>query len=120
VRMPGPDGESVMHAEIAIGDSTIMIGEECPDWGVLSPQTLKGSPVCIHLYVDDVDALFDRAVAAGAKAVMPVRDMFWGDRYARLVDPYGHHWSLATPGPGPDLEATAVAEAQFDKMLDTP
>ena len=68
----------------------------------------------------DVDASVERAVAAGATLLHGPEDMFWGDRYARLVDPYGHHWSLATPGPGPDLEATAVAEAQFDKMLDTP
>ena len=67
-----------------------------------------------------MDASVERAVAAGATLSYGPEDMFWGDRYARLVDPFGHHWSMATPGPGPDPEATAAAEAQFDKMLDTP
>lgn len=96
MRMPGPDGQSVMHAELKIGDSCVMICDEAPDWGALSPQSLNGSPVTIHLYVPDADAVYQRAVSAGARATMPLSDMFWGDRYGKLVDPYGHHWSVAT------------------------
>ena len=86
----------VMHAMIRIGDSAIMLSDEFPDWGSFSPKSLKGSPVTIHLYVKDVDAAVQRAVAAGAKITMPVADMFWGDRYGQLEDPFGHHWSIAT------------------------
>ncbi|HET6371675.1 MAG TPA: VOC family protein [Candidatus Polarisedimenticolia bacterium] len=94
-RMPGPDG-SVMHAEIKIGDSRLMINDEFPSYGKLGPKSIGGSPVTLHLYVTDVDALFDRAVKAGAKATMPLADMFWGDRYGQVEDPYGHQWSLGT------------------------
>jgi uncharacterized glyoxalase superfamily protein PhnB len=96
MRMPGPDGQSIMHAEIRIGDSHIMLNDEFPDWGKVSPQALNGSPVTIHLYVNNVDAVFNKAVQAGATAVMPVTDMFWGDRYGYLQDPFGHCWSVAT------------------------
>ncbi len=93
-RMPGPDGKSIMHAEIKIGNSVVMVcdefGEQCK-----GPQTLGGSPVALHLYVQDAKAAYDRAVKAGAKATMPLQDMFWGDRYGRLTDPYGHEWSIA-------------------------
>ena len=85
-----------MHASIRIGDSAVMLNDEFPDWGVLGPKALKGSAVTIHLYVDDVDAVVARAVGAGAKVTMPVADMFWGDRYGILEDPYGHKWSVAT------------------------
>ncbi len=94
-RMPGPDG-GIMHAELRIGDSALMLAGEFPDMGCVGPQTLGGSPVTLHLYVKDCDALFDRAVKAGAKELMPIEDQFWGDRYGKLEDPYGHHWSIAT------------------------
>ena len=94
-RMPGPGGK-LMHASIRIGDSAVMLVDEMPEWGSLGPKVLKGSPVVIHLYVDDVDAFTARAVAAGAKVTMPVADMFWGDRYCQLEDPFGHRWSVAT------------------------
>ena len=94
-RLPGPDGR-IMHAAIRIGDSTVMLVDEMPEWGALGPKSLKGSPVTIHLYVSDVDAFVDRAVKAGAKVTMPVADQFWGDRYGKLEDPFGHHWSVAT------------------------
>jgi len=94
-RLPGEVGK-LMHAMIRIGDSAIMLVDEFPDWGMLGPMSLKGSPVTIHLYVEDVDATVERAVAAGAKITMPVEDMFWGDRYGRVEDPFGHHWSIAT------------------------
>ncbi len=94
-RVPGPQGK-LLHALIRIGDSTVMLVDEFPDWGSIGPKSLKGSPVTIHLYTQDVDALFKQAVAAGAKVAMPVEDMFWGDRYGKLEDPFGHHWSVAT------------------------
>jgi PhnB protein len=85
-----------LHAAIQIGDSTVMLTDEWPQMEALGPNALKGSPVTIHLYVDDVDAFTARAVAAGAKMKMPVNDMFWGDRYGQLEDPFGHRWSVAT------------------------
>ncbi len=94
-RLPAPDGK-LAHGSFRIGDSIIMINEERPDWGVLGPKTLKGSPVVIHLYVDDVDAVFTQAVRAGAKEAMPLTEMFWGDRYGKVEDPFGHSWSIAT------------------------
>ena len=94
-RLPGPDGK-LMHAMIRIGGSAVMLVDEMPQWGAVGPKSLKGSPVTLHLYVEDVDAAVKRAVAAGAKVTMPVEDMFWGDRYGKLEDPFGHHWSVAT------------------------
>lgn len=94
-RMPGPDG-GVMHAEIKIGSSMLMIADEFPDMGCLSPKTLNGSPVTIHMYVPDCDAVFKKATQAGAEPIMPPADMFWGDRYGKLKDPFGHSWSVAT------------------------
>jgi PhnB protein len=94
MRIPAPDGK-LMHAMIRIGDSAVMLVDEFPDWGCLGPKT-RGTSVTIHLAVENVDALFNRAVAAGATAKMPVQDMFWGDRYGMVVDPFGHAWSIAT------------------------
>jgi PhnB protein len=95
VRLPGPNGR-LMHAVIRIFGDAVMLVDEMPEWGALSPKSLKGSPVTLHLYVEDVDAAVKRAVGAGAKVTMPVEDMFWGDRYGKIEDPFGHHWSLAT------------------------
>jgi PhnB protein len=94
-RMPGPDGR-VMHAELQVGDSRLMLSDESPEMGAKSPATLKGTPVSLLLYVTDVDASFKQAVAAGAKDVAPPADMFWGDRWARVADPFGHEWQIAT------------------------
>ncbi len=94
-RMPQPDGK-IAHAEIKIGDSVIMIGEESPQMNAQSPQALKGTPVSIFLYLEDVDSVFKKAIAAGGKQDAPVQDMFWGDRYGKLTDPFGHQWQLAT------------------------
>ncbi len=94
-RMPGPNGK-LMHGAFRIGDSTIMLADEWPEHGSFSPIALKGSPVVIHLYLPDVDASLAQAVAAGATQTMPATDMFWGDRYGQVVDPYGHRWALAT------------------------
>ena len=91
----GPDGK-VMHAELLIGDSIIMLSDEFPEFGCLSPQSVGGSPMGLHIYLDGVDAAFDRAVKAGAEIEMPVADQFWGDRYGKLKDPFGHKWSIGT------------------------
>lgn len=94
-RLNAPDGK-VAHAELAIGDSTVMLADEMPGWGNQSPQALGGSAVAMAIYVDDVDAQFDRALAAGATEQSPVQDHFYGDRSGTLVDPFGHVWTVAT------------------------
>jgi PhnB protein len=94
-RLPGPDGR-LMHAQIRIGDSAIMLVDEFADRGCLGPKSLKGTPVTLHLYVEDADTFAAQAVAAGAKITLPLEDMFWGDRYGQVEDPFGHHWSVAT------------------------
>jgi uncharacterized glyoxalase superfamily protein PhnB len=96
MQMAGKDGK-LMHGAIEINGAMVMLVDENPQWGALSPKSLKGTPVTVHLYVDDVDAFVDRAVKAGATLRMPVADMFWGDRYGVIVDPFGHSWSVATP-----------------------
>ena len=95
MRMPGPDG-TVMHAEIKIGDSPIMLADENPEMGFRGPASLGGSPVGILIYVEDVDALFAQAIAAGGKEQRPLADQFYGDRSGTLEDPYGHVWTVAT------------------------
>jgi PhnB protein len=96
VRLPGKDGK-LMHACLSINGSSVMLVDESPQYGMLGPKALKGTPVTIHLVVADVDKAVERAVSTGAKLVMPVADMFWGDRYGQIEDPFGHRWSLATP-----------------------
>jgi PhnB protein len=93
--MPGPDGK-VGHAELTVGDSVIMLADEFPEMGVVGPKTVGGTPVTIHVYVEDVDVVFDRALKAGASALRPVEDKFYGDRGGEFQDPFGHHWSIAT------------------------
>jgi uncharacterized glyoxalase superfamily protein PhnB len=93
LRMPGPDGR-IMHAEISIGNSIIMLGEEM--MGSKSAETLGASPIGFYVYVEDVDAAFKKAVSAGAKETMPIEDMFWGDRVGQVQDPYGYKWMVAT------------------------
>ena len=94
-RMDGPQGK-IGHAELRIGDSMIMLADEMPGTACRSPQSLGGTTVNMFLYVNDVDAAFKQAEAAGAKVDMPATDMFWGDRYGKLTDPFGHTWSMAT------------------------
>ena len=93
-RMPGPDGQNTLHAEMQIGDSTLMLSDENPDWGTKSPQTLGGTPIVLHLYVEDADAVFNQAVAADCEVTQAIHDAFWGDRYARIIDPFGHAWAI--------------------------
>ena len=95
VRMPGPHG-SIAHAEVKIGNSMLMLADENKERGQLSPDSIGGSPCSIMFYADDVDEVFKRAVAAGAKTEMPPADMFWGDRMGNIVDPFGHKWAIAT------------------------
>ncbi len=103
-RMGTPDGK-IAHAELKIGDSMIMLSDEMMEYK--SPQSLGGSPVSIFLYVEDVDSVFNKAVQAGAKGDTPPADMFWGDRYGKLTDPFGHSWGIAT-----HIEDVAPAEME--------
>jgi len=109
VRMDGPDGK-IAHAEIKIGDSVIMLADEMPGAGSRSPQSLGGTTGGIFLYVENADAVFNQAVSAGAQVEAPLADMFWGDRYGRLKDPFGHSWSVAT-------HKEDVAPAEMSKRM---
>ncbi len=96
-RMPGPDGTGVMHAELKIGDSMLMMCDESPHMEhTKAPQSLNGTTVGLMLYVEDVDKSYQRALDAGATVSMPIMDMFWGDRYGKVTDPFGHEWGIAT------------------------
>lgn len=106
-RSLAPDGVSIMHSEMLLGDSRFFVNDEFAEWGVLSPESFGGSPVTLHLYVEDVDHVFSQAVSAGAVALLPVNDAFWGDRYGILKDPFGHRWSVASR-----LEDLSPAELQ--------
>jgi len=105
--MGGPNGK-ISHAELKIGDSMIMLSDEMPGAGNRSPKSLGGTSVNIFLYLEDVDSAFNQAVSAGAKVDMALADMFWGDRYGKLSDPFGHSWSLAT-------HKEDVAPAEMDR-----
>ena len=94
-RLPGPGGK-LMHAALRIGDSTLFLADEAPQHGALGPKALRRSPVTIHLYVKNADAVLEVAVAAGADVTMPIQEMPWGDRYGQFRDPFGHAWSIAT------------------------
>jgi len=114
--MKGPDGR-VAHAELKLGDSVFMLSNEYPEMKSHSPKSIGGSPVSMYVYVDDVDALFSKAVSAGAKVLDPVKDQFWGDRHGRLEDPFGHLWSIATQKKDlSEEEMKSAAEAAFSQM----
>ena len=93
--MTAPDG-SVMHGEVIIGNSTIMLSQENPEWHMKSAETLGGSPASLHIYVEDCDAVFQHAIESGCTEVAPVEDMFWGDRYGKVLDPFGFQWGIGT------------------------
>ena len=95
MRMPAPEGK-IGHAEIEIGDSVVMLADESPDVGALSPKTIGGSPVTLSIYVEDVDAVFEAALEAGATSVRPIENQFYGDRIGQFEDPFGHRWHVAT------------------------
>ncbi len=117
--MPGPDGKGVMHAEILIGDSVIMMGEENPQQSCKSAETIGSSPVSFYIYLENVDEAFKTALATGAKALMPVQEMFWGDRAGMVQDPFGYSWWLATHTrdltPEEIREGAQAAFAQMEK-----
>ena len=112
MRMPGPDGR-IGHAELEIGDSVVMLADENPEMDARGPRTVGGSPVTLHVYVEDVDAVFDRAVQAGAKEVRAVEDRFYDDRSGAFEDPFGHRWDVSTHVEDvlPDELARRAAEA---------
>lgn len=112
MRMDGPGGK-ISHAELKIGDSVIMLSDEMPGTGARSPKSLGGTTAGIFLYLEDVDPVFKQAVSAGAKVEMQLADQFWGDRFGRLTDPFGHSWSLAThkEDVAPDEMAKRMKEA---------
>jgi PhnB protein len=115
-RMKSPDGR-IGHAELKIGDSIVMLTDEFPEMKCLSPKSIGGSPVSMYVYVEDVDAIFNKTVSAGAKVLDPVKDQFWGDRHGRIEDPFGHLWSIATHKK--DLspeEMKKAAEEAFSQM----
>jgi PhnB protein len=95
-RVPSPDGTKLIHAGIKIGDSILFLYDEVPQFGALGPKSIGGTPVRIHLYVEDADSLYNQAVKAGAEIGMPLANQPWGDRYGTLTDPFGHSWGLAT------------------------
>jgi PhnB protein len=95
MRMAGPDG-SIGHAELQVGDSVVMLADPFPDMGAPTPTALKGSPVTLMVYVEDVDAVFARAIKAGSKEIAPVQDQFYGDRSGQFEDPFGHRWNVAS------------------------
>jgi uncharacterized glyoxalase superfamily protein PhnB len=110
--MPGPDGKGVMHAELRIGSSILMMGEENPQYPCKSAESMGGSPVSFYVYVNNVDDAFELAVKAGAEVQMPVSDMFWGDRMGTVRDPFGYAWSLATHTR--DLSPEEIAQGAKD------
>jgi len=116
-RIPGPDGRTIMHADLKIGDSIFMLTEESTEMKALSPESIGGSPVSLYVYVKDVDAVFNQAVSEGATVLYPVRDQFYGDRSGYLRDPFGHLWSVATHKKdlSPD-EVRKAGEAFFREM----
>jgi uncharacterized glyoxalase superfamily protein PhnB len=114
-RSVSPDGKSLLHADLKIGDSRVFINDEFPQMGVFSPLGTNGTPVTLHIYVEDVDSLYKRAVDAGAKVVMPLADQFWGDRYGVVSDPSGHRWALASHIKDPSPEEMKKAHEAFAK-----
>lgn len=112
MRMDAPEGR-IGHAELEIGDSVIMLADEHPEMNARGPRSVGGTPVSLHMYVEDVDGVFERAVEAGAKSVRPVEDQFYGDRLGSFEDPFGHHWSVAThvEDVSPDEMSKRMAEA---------
>ena len=114
-RFPGSDGKSIMHAEIRIGGSAIMLCDEMPEMGCLSPKSTGGPSGAIYLYVDDADSVFSKAVSVGATSMMLMLDGFWGDRIGMLVDPFGHRWTIATRKKDMTLEEIQKAGVEFMK-----
>lgn len=116
MRMPYPDSPRIMHAELKIRNHVLMLGDECPEMGALAPQPGASLPSsAIMIYVTDVDAVYNKAISLGAKAVMPPSDMFWGDRYGKFIDPSGHQWGVATHVKEVSPEECAKAAEEWGK-----
>ncbi|MGH4015497.1 MAG: VOC family protein [Pseudonocardiaceae bacterium] len=115
MRMPGPDGR-IGHAELQFGDGMIMLADEYPELGIRGPKSIGGTPVTISLYVEDVDAVFEAAVQAGATSLRPVADQFYGDRSGHFEDPFGHRWNVAShvEDLSPEEMSRRAAEASHD------
>lgn len=111
-RLPVPGGK-LMQVKLRVGDSTVMVADEFPEADILSPQTVGGTSIVLHLFTEDVDALWTRAMAAGAQELHPLQDQFWGDRHGQFTDPFGHRWGLAqhVRDVPPEEIARAAAEA---------
>ena len=113
MRMGGPDGK-VGHAELEIGNSVVMLADEHPKMGAVGPKTVGGTPVSLHVYVEDVDSVFEQAIQSGAEELQPLEDKFYGDRSASFEDPFGHHWNVAThveDVPADEMEKRAAEAA---------
>ena len=115
--MEMPDGK-VMHAELQVGDSVLMLSDEFPDWGAFAPQSIGGTASSLNVYVDDVDTVFGQAVAAGATVIHPLTNQFWGDRMGNLLDPFGHKWSVATRVEEVSPEETARRGEEWTKSME--
>jgi PhnB protein len=113
MRIAGPDGKHLMHAEIEVGNSKVMLADESPEMGCRAPASVGAVSSSLYVYVEDVDKSFRRAVEAGAKALMPPTDMFWGDRFGQIEDPSGHRWGLATHKEDPSPEEMARRQKEF-------
>ncbi len=116
-RIYAADGLSVAHAELKIGNSLVIVGDESPAQGIYAPSSLGASPVSVHLYFADVDAVWERAVEAGATIIVPLTDTYWGERYGKLVDPYGHVWSMAKRVEALSADEIGVRAAAFAGSL---
>lgn len=112
MRLPGPGGK-LMHAAVKIDGVMVMLVDESPEMGAVSPTSLQGTPVTLHMIVPDADATIARAAKAGAKVLMPAADQFWGDRYGVILDPFGHRWAIATPQRNLSLDEIKAAARKF-------
>jgi uncharacterized glyoxalase superfamily protein PhnB len=117
MRFPGPDGKSIMHAELKIGDSRIMLADESPQMKCLSPQSTGAATGGIYLYVADADDVFNKTVSTGGKITMPISDAFWGDRCGGIEDPFGHRWMIATHKKDVTLEEMQKASLEFCESM---
>ncbi|MEX2648444.1 MAG: VOC family protein [Alphaproteobacteria bacterium] len=120
MRLSAPDGKRLIHAEVRIGGSIVMLASAMPEFGSKSPDQLGGSPAGVHYYCADVDAVVARAAKAGATVVMAPAEMFWGDRYARIVDPFGHAWGIATHTRDLSPEQIAAGQREFLASMSKP
>jgi len=115
MRMNQADSPKIAHAELKIRNHVLMLGDECPQMGIMAPQGSAPPASSVMIYFSDVDAIFNKAIAKGAKATMPPMDMFWGDRYAKFIDPFGHQWGVATHKKDVSPEECAKAAAEWGK-----